>query len=313
MHSSTLCTPDAREDRRHHELAAQLAGLSIEDFSPAAHHNVVLRGMRFHYLDWGRAGRPPALFLHGGGQTARTWDLSCLSLRQELHCIALDQRGHGDSEWSYSFEYSPEAHARDVAGLLDHLQVERVVLVGMSMGCLNALHFAARWPDRVASLVAVDAGPWVQLGGGQRIIDFMASTDGLESIEAWIDRALAFNPRRDRRLLRHSLLHNLRQLSDGRLSWKTDRRRPPDLSAMAQRLEALRERISEIRCPTLIVRGTESEVFLDEDAERFADALEGARIVRIEGAGHTVQGDNPKAFVGEIRKFAALEYGHAEE
>ena len=80
-----------------------------------------------------------------------------------------------------------------------------------------------------------------------------------------------------------------------------------------QHLEALRERISEIRCPTLIVRGAESEVFLDEDAKRFADALEGARIVRIEGAGHTVQGDNPKAFVGAIRKFAALEYGHAEE
>ena len=309
MHSSTVFSPDSSEDRSHHEFAAQRAGLRIRDFSAADHYNVVLRGMRFHYLDWGRAGRPPTLFLHGGGQTARTWDLSCLSLRNELHCIALDQRGHGDSEWSYTFDYSPEAHAEDFAALLDHLGFERVVLVGMSMGCINALHFATSWPDRVSSLVAVDAGPWVQLGGGQRIIDFMENADGGESIEAWVDRAMEFNPRRDRRLLRHSLRHNLRQHTDGRLSWKADRRRPLDLSAMGERLGALQEKVSEIRCPTLILRGAESDVFLDEDAERFADALDVASVVRIEGAGHTVQGDNPKALVGAIRDFVSQELG----
>src|SRR5262245_1878470 len=95
----------AAEDLAHHRSAAELAGLEIPEFVAPEHHDVVLGGLRLHYLDWGTAGHPPALFLHGGGQTARTWDLCCLALRPELRCIALDQRGHGDSEWSYGFAY----------------------------------------------------------------------------------------------------------------------------------------------------------------------------------------------------------------
>jgi len=298
-----LPVPTPAEEREHHRLSAELAGLEVPDFVAPAHHHVVLRGMRFHYLDWGEAGRPPALFLHGGGQTARTWDLPCLSLRRDLHCLALDQRGHGDSEWSYAFEYSGDAHASDVAALLDHLGVQRVVLIGMSMGCLNGLHFAARWPDRVAAFVAVDAGPWVLMEGGQRIIDFVRDADGAASLDAWVARALRFNPRRDPRLLRRSLLHNLRELPDGTLTWKTDRRRPLELEGMQAQLQNLRALLSRIRCPTLILRGAESDVFLDEHAERFAGALPDAHWVRIDGAGHAIQGDQPLALVGEIRRF----------
>lgn len=291
------------EQRAHHELAAELAGIEICDYVAATHHHVVLRGMRFHYLDWGECGRPPALFLHGGAQTARTWDLPCLALRRELRCLALDQRGHGDSEWSYSFDYAADSHAGDFAALLDHLGIERAVVVGMSMGCLNGLHFAARWPERVSAFIAVDAGPWVRLEGGRRIVDFVQSADGSPSLEEWITRARRFNPRRDPRLLRQSLLHNLRRLPDGTLTWKTDHRRPLDVDAMTSRLEALRELLPLITCPTLVLRGAESDVFLDEDAARFSDALPSARWTRIEGAGHTIQGDQPAALVREIRGF----------
>lgn len=297
---------DPSEERRHHELAASLSGLEIEEFVSPAHHDVVLRGMRFHYLDWGRAGRPAVLLLHGGGQTARTWDLPCLMLRRDLHCIALDQRGHGDSEWSYALEYSPDAHAGDVEALLDHLRIERAVVVGMSMGCVNGLHLAARRPDRVRAFVAVDAGPWVQLDGGRRISDFMAGAAFLGSLDEWIEHALRFNPRRDRRLLRRSLLYNVRQMSDGSLTWKSDRRRPFSTESMRRPLEDLRDRVlPEIRCPTLIVRGGESDVFFDEDAERFANALPDARWLRIEGAGHSIQGDRPGPLVDAIRDFVA--------
>lgn len=300
---------DAESERRHHRLAAELAGLELEAFVPPAHHHVVLGGMRFHYLDWGERGRLPALFLHGGGQTARTWDLPCLALRDALHCLALDQRGHGDSEWSYAFAYSGEDHAGDAVALLDHLEVERAVVVGMSMGALNGLHLAARWPDRVAAFVAVDAGPWVRMSGGRRIVDFVAGADGARSLDAWVERAMRFNPRRDPRLLRQSLLHNLRALPDGTLTWKTDRRRPIDLSGMQKRLEALRLLLPEVVCPTLILRGAESDVFLDEDAERFANALPGARWLRIEGAGHTIQGDQPAALVRAVREFVSERFG----
>lgn len=296
---------DAAEERSHHELAAEIAGLDIPEFVSPADHHVVLAGMRFHYLDWGQAGRLPALFLHGGGQTARTWDVPCLMLRHDLHCIALDQRGHGDSEWSYTHEYSSDDHAGDILALLDELGIERTVIVGMSMGCLNGLHFAARFPERVSAFVALDAGPWIQLEGGRRISDFIAGAPSGGSLDDWIDHALRFNPRRNRLLLRRSLLHNMRQLPDGSLTWKADRRRPFDLSGMTQRLEALRALIPDIRCPTLVLRGGESDVFLDDDARRFANALRDATWLRIEGAGHTIQGDRPGALVDAIRGFLA--------
>jgi pimeloyl-ACP methyl ester carboxylesterase len=294
---------DPASDRQHHRLAAALAGLDVPEFVAPERSHVVLRDMRFHLLDWGAAGRAPALFLHGGGQTARTWDLCCLALRRELHCLALDQRGHGDSEWAYDFAYAPEDHAEDFRALLDHRGIERAIVVGMSMGCMNGLRFAARYPERVAAFVAVDAGPWVRMEGGQRIAEFVRDADGGTSLDQFIEAAVRFNPRRDPRLLRRSLLHNLRALPDGRLTWKTDRRRPTDLGAMAERLAALRDDLPRVRCPVLILRGAESDVFLDEDAERFRAALPDARWARIEGAGHTIQGDQPAALVREVRAF----------
>ena len=295
--------PQPEPDAIFHPFAAKLAGLDVPEFVSPAQHDVVLRGLRFHVLDWGTAGKPPALFLHGGGQTARTWDLCCLALRRRLHCLALDQRGHGDSEWAYDFAYTPEDHAGDFLALLDHRNVSRAIVVGMSMGCLNGLAFTALHPERVAAFVAVDAGPWVQMEGGRRIVEFTREADGGVDVEAFVAAAVRFNPRRDPRLLRQGLLHNLRRLPDGRLTWKTDRRRATDLAGMEQRLAALRERLAEIRCPVLILRGGESDVFLDADAERFAAALPDARWVRIEGAGHTIQGDRPADLVREVSAF----------
>ena len=70
--------------------------------------------MRFHYLDWGIKGLPPVVFLHGGGLNAHTWDIVCAALRRERHCLALDQRGHGESEWSPEMDYATESHAGDL-------------------------------------------------------------------------------------------------------------------------------------------------------------------------------------------------------
>jgi len=139
--------------------------------------------------------------------------------------------------------------------------------------------------------------------GGRRIVEFTREADGGVDVESFVAAAVRFNPRRDPRLLRQGLLHNLRELPDGRLTWKTDRRRPTDLAGMEKRLAALRARLGEVRCPVLILRGGESDVFLDADAERFAAALPDARWVRIEGAGHTIQGDRPAALVREVSAF----------
>ena len=290
----------------HYALGARLAGLALPAITLPDEHHVILRRMRFHYLDWGTAGRPAVVLLHGGGQTAHTWDLICLALRGEYHCLALDQRGHGDSEWSPTLDYDPDAHAADVAAFVDHLGLERFVLIGMSMGCIHGLHYALREPDRVAGFVAVDAGPSVRVAGGAPIIEFRRATATLDSLDAYVEHALRFNPRRDARLLRWSLRHNLHRLRDGRWTWKTDPGVRPDLDDMARRLDALWADLHRITAPTLVVRGAESEVFRDEDAARFAAALPDGRWVRVAAAGHTVQGDNPRGLVEELRRFLPL-------
>ena len=294
------------EFREHLKLSSATAGLALPDLAlPAAHH-VILRRMRFHYLDWGTPGRPPVLFLHGGGLNVHTWDLVCASLKPERHCLALDQRGHGDSEWSPVMDYGTESHAADLDAFVDHLRLERFVLVGMSLGGANALAWAGSHSDRLAALVLVDVGPEVRQAGVRKIAAFTSEATPLDSVEEFVTRALAFNPRRDATLLRRSLLNNLRRMPDGKWIWKYDQRhrgRALDPAAADRRRQLLWSAAAKVACPTLVVRGAESDVFHDEDAERLSAALPDGRWTKIANAGHTVQGDNPAGLLVALREF----------
>ena len=88
---------DASEEIESLRLAATVAGVGVTEIVLPQSKQALLDAMRFHYLDWGTVGGKPILFLHGGGINAHTWDLVCLSLRTDYHCLALDLRGHGDS------------------------------------------------------------------------------------------------------------------------------------------------------------------------------------------------------------------------
>ena len=294
------------EFREHLKLSSATAGITLPDLELPDSHHVILRGMRFHYLDWGTRGRPPMLFLHGGGLNVHTWDLVCAALKPERHCFALDQRGHGDSEWSPVMDYATESHAEDLDAFVSHRGLDRFVLVGMSLGGANALAWAGRHSDRLAALVLVDVGPEVRQAGVRKIAAFTSEATPLDSVEDFIAKALAFNPRRDATLLRRSLLHNLRRMPDGKWMWKYDQRhrgRAMDPAAAARRRELLWSAVSKVSCPTLVVRGAESDVFHDEDAERLAGALPDGRWVKIANAGHTVQGDNPAGLLVAVRQF----------
>lgn len=294
------------EFREHLKLSSATAGITLPDLELPDSHHVILRGMRFHYLDWGTRGRPPMLFLHGGGLNVHTWDLVCAALKPERHCLALDQRGHGDSEWSPVMDYATESHAEDLDAFVSHRGLDRFVLVGMSLGGANALAWAGRHSDRLAALVLVDVGPEVRQAGVRKIAAFTSEATPLDSVDDFIAKALAFNPRRDATLLRRSLLHNLRRMPDGKWMWKYDQRhrgRTMDPAAAARRRELLWSAVSKVSCPTLVVRGAESDVFHDEDAERLAGALPDGRWVKIANAGHTVQGDNPAGLLVALRQF----------
>jgi pimeloyl-ACP methyl ester carboxylesterase len=293
------------EYREHLASTAVRAGFDFDGVVLPESHEVRANGIRLHYLDWGNKHLPPMVFLHGGALTAHTWDLVCLALRDDFHCIALDQRGHGDSDWSDEADYSIGAQLCDTTGFVDALGLDRFVLVGMSLGAINSLAFAIAHPERLSNLVIIDAGPEMRRPGSSRIRDFVNEVQETVTVEAIIEKALKFNPRRDPIVLRRSLMHNLRQQPDGSWKWKYDTRRFKALDQEAHRAEraALADGLARIACPTLIVRGGDSDVFHEEDGVRLAQRLPDGKFVTVPNAGHTVQGDNPKGLVAELREF----------
>ena len=298
-------TLSAEEYHDHLRTTAVRAGFSFDEVVLPEEHRVTVNGLGFRYLDWGTEGKSPILFLHGGALTAHTWDLCCLALRADYHCLALDQRGHGDSDWAPDADYSISAQREDVKGFAEAVGLDQFVLVGMSMGAINGLAYAIAYPETLSALVLIDAGPNVRRSGSRRIRDFVNGGTKPETLEEIIERAMSFNPRRDPLILRRSLMHNLRQQTDGTWIWKYDRRRFQQMGGDQHAAErrGLADGLARVTCPTLVVRGRESDVFHDEDAERLAGSLPDGRWVTIPKAGHTVQGDNPKDLAAALRDF----------
>src|SRR4051812_2209886 len=163
----------AEEYREHLATTAIRAGFAFDDVVLPGEGDMRIGGLQVHYLDWGSKGRRPILFLHGGALTAHTWDLCCLALRDEFHCMALDQRGHGDSDWAPDADYSIGAQREDVRGFAQAIGLDQFVLVGMSLGAINGLAYAIAYPETLSALVLIDAGPNVRRPGSSRIRDFV--------------------------------------------------------------------------------------------------------------------------------------------
>ncbi len=264
---------------------------------------VTIDDLTFHYLDWGTIGRPSLLCLHGITQTAHSWDEVAPALARDHHVRALDQRGHGDTAWSPDGDYRIATQNIDVERVLGALGAAPAVLVALSMGGLVALTLAARRPDLVRALVVVDIAPEVQRGGVESIRSFVAATDELDTFEDFAQRAHAFNPRRSLDNIRDRLRHNLKQLPNGRWTWKYD----PQLrnpARVGEGMSDLWERVKAIRCPVLIVRGGESDILAPEVAAKFGSIV-GADVRTVAGAGHSVMGDNPAGFLAAVEPFLA--------
>jgi pimeloyl-ACP methyl ester carboxylesterase len=259
--------------------------------------------LTLHYLDWGTAGRPSLLCLHGITQTAHSWDEVAPALARNHHVRALDQRGHGDSTWAPDGDYRIATQNGDIERFLATIDAAPAILVALSMGGLVALTLAARRPDLVRALVVVDIAPEVQRGGVDNIRSFVAATDELDTFEDFVQRAHSFNPRRSLDNIRARLRHNLRQLPSGRWTWKYDSalRNP---ARVGDGMADLWEQVARITCPVLIVRGGESDILDPEVAKRFGGIV-GAEVRTVPGAGHSVMGDNPAGFLAAVEPFLA--------
>ena len=288
--------------------AARAMGVRFANDNAPQDKFVTANGMRFHYLEWGSAANPPMLLLHGFAQTCHSWDFVALGFSDDYRVIVLDQRGHGDSDWAADGDYSPETQQNDISAVVSEIGLEDFTLMGLSMGGRNSFTYAANNPDRVRALVIVDAGPQNMRQGTQNIRNFVQQDDELDSVDAFVERVLKYNPRRAPEQIRGSIMHNLKQLPNGKWTWKYDKRlRRPGrrMGSDPETEKRLWGYLDALQCPTLLVRGGASDIIAMDTADKMHAAIPHSQLATIEGAGHLVMGDSPAGFQRAVTEFLA--------
>jgi esterase len=256
-----------------------------------------VNGLRLHALDWGGEGRTPVLLLHGFTGNAHALDTLAVALQPHFRVLALDQRGHGDSDPADT--YTPMTAFDDLSGVVEQLGLAPLVIVGFSMGGRNAMYFASKRPEAVGKLVVVDIGPEIS----KRYADAPpgpVEPETWDSLEQAAQHLYRGNPYPGIHYYRGVVAHSLRERPDGRLVWKwhpsiKERRSQGDVDWWAV--------LRAITAPTLVLRGAESGVLDRDVAERMARELPRGRFVEIPRAVHMLHEDNPEAVLAALQVF----------
>lgn len=286
---------------------------------PRSRHLSGTDGLPLHLLEWSEQG-VPFLLLHGFGNEAHIYDDFAPHVAPYYRTLALDLRGHGDSGHDPQQRYDYEYHVADLERATEALGIERLVLLGHSLGGRIAMRFAGKHPERMAGLVLVDSAPELDARGVMRIrLDTekaLSASGGAATIgsPAEYERmlSLAYPAARPEALARMAR-HGLRRRPDGSFERKTD----PAFHAAARSMSAqeaaerearttreLWEALARVPCPTLVVRGAASDIVSPDVADRMVeDVLPQARLAVVAHAGHSVMTDNPEGFAEAVCSF----------
>jgi len=263
-------------------------------------------GLRLQGDAWGKPQNRPVLFLHGGGQTRHSWGKTATVLAEQgWYAVSLDLRGHGDSDWDDARDYRIEAFVEDVAGIIREIGPP-AVLVGASLGGITSLLLTGEfYPELSAGLVLVDVTPRLEKTGVERILNFMrGGHEGFDSYEEAAEAIASYNPHRDYKKDITGLERVLRRKDDGRLYWHWD----PDViheDFIFQEADygRFRDAAKNVKVPTLLVRGKETDVVSVAGAHEFLEYVPHAEFVDVTGAGHMVAGDRNDAFSEAVVNF----------
>jgi pimeloyl-ACP methyl ester carboxylesterase len=262
----------------------------------------------------GVPGRPPAVLLHGGGQTRHSWGTTLGALADRgWRAYAIDLRGHGESEWAADGDYTLDAFSGDILAVVDALDAPPA-LVGASLGGISCLAAIGEHPERDVgrALVLVDVAPRMEEQGRMRIGMFMAEhmNDGFASLDEVADAIQAYNPHRPRPSDLGGLAKNLRQGDDGRWYWHWD---PAFIGGRLGGTDETRASLVDpvrlkqaalgLSVPTLLVRGRVSDLLSEEGAQELLELVPHAQMVNVAGAGHMVAGDRNDLFNDAVVTF----------
>lgn len=242
--------------------------------------------------------RPTILMLHGGGQNRHSWKNTGQVLADRgFRVVAVDTRGHGDSDRAPEADYALESLTGDVLHIIDDIGTP-VVLIGASMGGLTGIMVAdAAGPEKVTKLVLVDVVPRFEKSGSARIRDFMFShVHGFDSLEEAAAAVAEYLPHRAKPRSPEGLKKNLRY-RDGRWHWHWD---PAFLTKPRddpfERVDKMESAAMRLQIPILLIRGKLSDVVSTEGVNDFLAKVPHAEFVELSEAGHTAAGDDNDAF-----------------
>jgi pimeloyl-ACP methyl ester carboxylesterase len=279
-------------------LLSRLGGLS--QAKQPTDRFITVNGLRIHYLEWGAPDRQPLILLHGIGRIAHTFDHIAPHFASRYHVMAVDMRGHGDSDWDPKGAYLVEDYVKDIEGMANQLHLRNIVLWGNSTGGRVAQVFAGLHPELVAAVVSEDVGP----ERPREIADGMTARLKREDERGWaseeelLAQQKAASPQTGEDILRAYVHYGSKRRADGRFIWKRD----PAIGNGFVPTELWRF-VREIKAPIIYILGGRSTIVPAATQQELRKVLPQAEIVTIAGAGHYPSEENPAEFLAVIDKF----------
>jgi pimeloyl-ACP methyl ester carboxylesterase len=262
---------------------------------------VTVNGLRIHYLDWGNPEKPPLILLHGIARVAHTFDHIAPALRDRYHVIAVDMRGHGDSDWDPSGGYLVEDHVKDLEGLIRQLGLPKVVLLGNSTGGRVAQVYAGLHPEMMSALIVEDVGPERPKSIAENFArQVREEANGWNSEEELLAVLKTRNPGVAESQLKTYAHFGTKRGENGRVVWKRD----PDLAKGFVETE-LWQYVRRITCPAIYIIGGRSTIVPPETQEQLRRTVAGVQVVTMPGLGHYPDAEAPAAFLEIVDRFLA--------
>ena len=267
---------------------------------------IELRGLRFHYRDWTsqQANAPDLVLLHGYTGHCRSWDAFAKVMTKQYRVLALDQRGHGETEWAPADQYGTMEMVADLDAFVSALRLERFVLLGLSMGGMVAIAYAGTRPAQLERLVIVDIAPEIASEGIRNIQQSVARSDVFDSVEEAFRRARVDNPIPPEGHHYDRVRASLMRTDEGKWTYRYDRAlRDPGNQRLRLAVEEGWDSVASFNVPTLLIRGEHSRLLSRDVADKFVSIAKNCQLVEVPGSGHPVPLDKPEGFLDAVQTF----------
>ncbi len=269
------------------------------------------------YADWGNHDAPLLVLVHGGRDHKRSWDWTAQALKNEFHVVALDLRGHGESDWAADGDYAPGDQVLDLAAFMRHLDKDPATFIAHSLGGFITLRYAGLYPERVKRIVAIEG-----LGMSPRLHAAREEKPVDERLRGWVEQKLANDSKTPKRYpdieaakarmreanphlleeqVHHLTVHGVRRHEDGSISFAYD----PGVftfPAFDLSLNELKSLWARIPCPVLLLYGQDGTASNPLEDGR-ASAFRNAEVRYFEKAGHWLHHDRFEMFLAAVREF----------